>query len=385
MSPLTHVCLAIPSLDLGGPEKTYFELLVRLDRSRFSVTLLVEKLGGHYFGQLPADVRIEVLPPPSRGISKARFLDFAKSLRRIRPDVCIATHRMQGFAVMAKALMHPKTKLILRQDNLMSGNIAAAQRTGTRTLSTGLKIRLYRKTDAVIGLTPDVCADLAKYVPPYVPMIAIGNSIDVAETRRMALQPCGLVLRGSPKLISVGRLHWQKGHDILLKAFATLVKDFPKATLTIVGEGPDENELRALSHTLGIQKSVNFTGRFENPFALLHRADLFVLATRYEGFGHVFLEALACGLPVVTTSCPGSIANEIVIDGSTGVLVPVEDPRALSLAISRTLSRLPSDIRPGFAARAAQIVSRFAPSEIVDQYQTLMLSLVDPQAVSSGR
>jgi glycosyltransferase involved in cell wall biosynthesis len=138
-----------------------------------------------------------------------------------------------------------------------------------------------------------------------------------------------------PTIITVGRLVYQKDHDTLLRAFA-LARSRLDASLVLVGQGPLQDELTTLARELGISDRVIFAGWQQNPFAWMANADLFVLSSRFEGFGNVVIEAMACGLPVVSTDCPSG-PSEILANGDAGILVPVGDVHAMADAMCAVL------------------------------------------------
>ena len=163
----------------------------------------------------------------------------------------------------------------------------------------------------------------------------------------------------SHRLVALGRLVARKGHDVLLDAFARTAESFPDARLAILGDGPLKAELAARL------TAENLTGRArmfsglgdEAVRAVLHAADLFVLPTRTlpdgdtEGFGLVFLEAGAAGLPVIAGAAGGTV--EAVIDGQTGLLVDGNDPAAVAEAITGLLADPRRARRMGEAGRTA--------------------------------
>jgi glycosyltransferase involved in cell wall biosynthesis len=104
----------------------------------------------------------------------------------------------------------------------------------------------------------------------------------------------------------------------------------------ILGEGPQRPELEACVRDLGLEDDVWLPGAVDNPYAWMARAQLFVLASYFEGLPTVLIEALACGCPVVSTDCPTG-PREILEDGRHGELVPMRDPEALAAAMARTL------------------------------------------------
>ena len=151
-------------------------------------------------------------------------------------------------------------------------------------------------------------------------------------------------------VLSVGRLSPEKGLATLVQAFAELHVDQPDARLLIAGEGPERAVLQRLVAELGLSNVASLAGRTSTPLAWMRHAAVFVLASDYEGFGNVLVEAMACGTPVVSTDCPVG-PREILKNGRLGRLVPVGDAAALATAISQALTQG----RPPAAAREAAL------------------------------
>jgi glycosyltransferase involved in cell wall biosynthesis len=201
----------------------------------------------------------------------------------------------------------------------------------------------------------------------------IHNPIDVGAVRKFSVGSLNEALRlpGQPALVSVGRLSHQKGYDILLEAFAMMLVHSPLAQLTIIGDGPDRGKLQAMAVHLGIAGAVHFVGFSNNPIPALYGADLFVLASRYEGFCNAILEALAVGLPVVTTSCPGANA-EVIREGMNGVLARPSCAADLCAALLRASKQLSFDSD----AIREDCRRRFDVSSILVKYENALWSTV---------
>ncbi|ADJ28633.1 glycosyltransferase [Nitrosococcus watsonii] len=174
----------------------------------------------------------------------------------------------------------------------------------------------------------------------------VGNGIDTEKftpvPRVEARHRFGLSSEG-PVLISVGGLVERKGFHRVIEVLPALREQFPGLYYLIVGgpgpEGDMSESLRYQVQTLGLEEAVHFLGAL-SPEDLkwpLSAADVFVLATRNEGWANVFLEAMACGLPVVTTDVGGN--REVVSDARLGSVVPFGDPKALEAALREALSR----------------------------------------------
>jgi len=173
----------------------------------------------------------------------------------------------------------------------------------------------------------------------------VANGVDTATFHRVDREEArrSLGLRGGPVLVSVGALVERKGFHRVMQCLPDLRRRFPGLRYVIAGgpgpEGDFSAELRRTVLELGLQDCVLFLGAM-SPDALkvpLSASDVFVLATRNEGWANVFLEAMACGLPVVTTDVGGNA--EVVADERLGLIVPFGDPQRLAQAIAEALTR----------------------------------------------
>ena len=172
---------------------------------------------------------------------------------------------------------------------------------------------------------------------------------------------------GAFRFVSAGNLIPRKGFDLLLRAFARLTESGIDARLTLIGGGPEDAALRSLAASLGAAERVRFTGalRREEMASLYSASDAFVLASRRETFGVVYIEALAAGLPVIATCCGGP---EDFVDESNGILIPPEDEDALLAAMERMARTADSYDAAALAAFAAE---RFSPKTIAEQLTKL--------------
>ena len=201
----------------------------------------------------------------------------------------------------------------------------------------------------------------------------IANAARLAQDERETKDRQGRVL------LAMGRLSYEKGFDLLLEAFALIAKRQSAWRLQICGEGELRFQLEQSASTLGLAGRINFCGFTKQPFEVMRRADLFVVPSRCEGFSNVLVEAMACGLPVVSFDCPSG-PRHIVRDGIDGVLVQAEDVNALAA----TLERLMGDEveRRRLAANASQIVERFGIERVMNSWEQL---LAEPDAEGERR
>ncbi len=142
----------------------------------------------------------------------------------------------------------------------------------------------------------------------------------------------------NPKIITIGRLIETKGFDYMIQAMPVILKSFPKATLTIAGSGPEQEKLQSMINCLNVNASVKLAGHVDmhELKKILGDGDLFVLPSGVEGIPVSLMEAMASGLPVITTSA-GSI-RELVDDGASGILIPYGDADAIAEAVHKLAS-----------------------------------------------
>lgn len=170
-------------------------------------------------------------------------------------------------------------------------------------------------------------------------------------------------------LLGMGRLHLQKGFDRLLPIFARLRSAHPNWHLVLLGEGDERARLETQVRDLGLQQHVSLPGWVSDVEGALSRSDLFVLPSRYEGFGNVVAEALACGVPVVTMDCPSG-PGEIVRDGVDGLIVPAEDTARLEQALDRVMGD--AQLRDQFSAHGPEVLDRFSEQKFLAQWDAVL-------------
>lgn len=187
-------------------------------------------------------------------------------------------------------------------------------------------------------------------------VLVIPNTYDAGRFRLVDRPAC----RGPVRLVTLGRLSSEKGHDVLLQAMHQVRAAGVDVNLTLVGDGPERATLEALATELNLRPHVTFTGTLlgtdvSDAFA---QADAFVLPSRQEGFGVALIEAMATGLPVVATRSGGP---EGIVIPTDGVLVAPGDVASLAGGIIALLESLDSYDRRAIAARTAE---RYSPQAV---------------------
>lgn len=156
----------------------------------------------------------------------------------------------------------------------------------------------------------------------------------------MAAEPPSHAWAGAndkPLILGVGRLSAEKDFATLLRAFR-LVRNARPARLAILGEGKERHALEQMVDELGLQAHVSLPGFVANPFSVMSRASVFVLSSRFEGLPNALIQALALGVPLVSTDCPSG-PREVLEDGRYGTLVPVGDAERMAEGILDRMQR----------------------------------------------
>jgi glycosyltransferase involved in cell wall biosynthesis len=199
-------------------------------------------------------------------------------------------------------------------------------------------------------------------------------SQDIRKITRVIPNPVTLPpewrdLRGTNMLVAVGRLEPVKGFDLLIRSFADVASQHPDWKLKIWGDGNERALLEAMRDKLELRGRVHLPGLTSKAGTWIETADAFVLSSYYEGWPNALIEAMASGLPVVSTNCAWGPAD-MIRNGDDGILVPPGDPASLSTALSRLMGDPVLRSRLGKAARRS--ASRFSPDTVFAQWDRLL-------------
>jgi len=224
-----------------------------------------------------------------------------------------------------------------------------------------LRRRLYRYADFIIANSRGAIETLSAFVPQR-KLLHVPNPLAIpAESRRYDF--------AARTILSVGRLTYQKAYDILLAAFAKIAVSHPDWQLAIIGEGPLQRQLRQQAEQLGIAERVQWLGRVDDPFPYYRGAEIFVLASRFEGLPNALLEAMGCGLPVVVSDASSGLFEHVAPEVN-GLVVPAEDVAALSSALDRLMRDRGLRARLGNSARTS--LEECALEAVVQQWNHVL-------------
>jgi len=361
--------------DMGsrGAEKTCLNLIKFLYAdSEISLSLALFKKQGELLQCLPKDLTIYDFG----GLQLYRFPLLLWKTRKLlyekRFDTILSFSTFANIVTLiaARNMKYTKPKIIIRHEIHTS---LGAGRMRFFKAKCYLIRKLYPSADSVIAVSKGVANDLIDYFGiPSFKLKVIYSPVELNQIENLKKIPLenSELSAGMPIVSALGRFYWQKGFNYLLEAMALLVSNGQAIKLVIIGDGPLRKDLERLAKKLGIDKNVFFTGLQENPFKFLARSTVFVCSSLWEGLPNVLLEAIACGVPVISTDCPSG-PSEVIKNGVNGMLVPLASSKALAEAMFILINN--PDLRQKFVMEGKKAILNFGIEEIAKEYKDALL------------
>lgn len=346
------IYLLVPCLSGGGAEKIILMLLNGLNRDMFDVKLILQREEGEFLNRILNKKDLIVLNSTGK-------LDMLLKIRRLlkvnKPDILLSTiSRLNLLLATIIPILPKKITYIAREANIIS------------LLENSKKDIILRKLffnnfDKVIAQSQDMKEDILQNTNLDKNKIyIINNPVENFKVKKRVTEK-----KDVKKLIAIGRLEYQKGFDLLIKAMIQL-KD-KNVHLNIVGKGSEEEKLKQLVKKLNLENKISFLGFKDNIQEYLEDSDFFVLSSRFEGFPNVVLEAHMCGKPVVAFKCKGGL-NELIIEGVNGELALDGDPEDLGKKIKISLNK-------NYDSELIKKITeeKYSKDKILKEYQQVLL------------
>lgn len=333
-----RIGLFISNLGGGGVQRVILNLAKGLLDEGYDVDLVVGWSEGMNKDFIPFGIKLIDLKKKN---ILACIPGLMKYLQKNKPGVLLTAQTHVNIAgIISMVFSGKKIRLVVCEHNNMKAVVKADQREWFRPLFARW---LYPMADEIVAVSKGVADSLSEMTGIqrdkiriiYNPLI---SDELIAKADEPILHPW--FKNNSLKVIlAAGRLEDQKDFSTLIRAFsmANKIKPF---RLIILGDGRKREELQSLVDELGLHDSVDMPGFIENPYPFMKRASLFILSSKYEGFPGVLIEALACGVPVISTNCPSG-PEEILANGKYGRLVPIGDVEGMASAIIYTIKDPP--------------------------------------------
>ena len=328
------IAIFIPSVHGGGAERAMIVFARELVRKGYRVDLVVTKFEGFLQEVVPDGVRVVDLDRPKTMAALPRLVRY---LKEHQPRALYSTiMNANVVAALAARMAKVQTRVIIRESN---APVSSPKNTLFRWVTYKAAPFAYRMSQGIIAVSEGVAEELSAMDHTLSEKVqVIPTPVISEEVLAQAEEPVDhpwFAHKEKPVVLSAGRLEGHKGFSVLLKAFKRM-RARVDARLVVLGDGSRRHQLLQEVERLGLGRDVAFLGFKRNPFAFMKRADLFVLASEYEGLPNVIVQAMALGAPIVSTDCKTG-PSEILCNGKYGRLVPVGDEVALAQAMQETL------------------------------------------------
>jgi glycosyltransferase involved in cell wall biosynthesis len=333
------ITIFIPSVHGGGAERAMLVFAAELIELGFKVDLVLVRLEGQNVNRIPAGTRVVNLDCRRMLTAIPKLIRYLKN-HKPRAVYSTITHAniALSFAARVTRVSYP---VIVRQSN---APISETKDSIGRKIARRIIPSAYRSVSGIIAVSDGVREELVNLSQDLESLISVIPTPVISEqllsdgapppSHPWFEQPQDE--RDVPVIVSAGRLEPHKGMLDLIRAFRS-VRDKVEARLIILGDGSQRRELLKAADALGLRDDVDLVGFKTNPYGYMNHANVFALASWYEGLPNVLIQALAFGTPVVATDCPSG-PREILEDGRLGRLVRVGDVIGLSDALTDSLS-----------------------------------------------
>lgn len=327
----------LQDLSGGGAEKMMVQLANRFNQLGVEVEMVLVRSEGPYFDLLDNGIKIINF---NKSRTYKSFLSYFRYLKKNEPDGVLTTlPHLNVLSIIVNIIALNKTKIVVREAsplfNYTKSNYLLIKLSAYSTcifyhfaykcvaISDGLKKEIKNR----------IKFNTEKVNRIYNPVLtnALIHKINSFIKSNIEFKITKFDFKKSDKInyiMAAGRLEDVKDFKTLINAFSRIREDI-NSKLIIAGVGSQLNNLKSLVSSKGLNNDVIFLGFVDNLTDYLLQSDLFILSSKYEGFGNVLVEALACNLPIVSTDCPYG-PSEILEDGKYGALVPVGDYEAMA-------------------------------------------------------
>ncbi len=374
MAVRRKICFVLPSLNGGGAERAAVQILNGLDPDRWERSMFLFAREGPYLSEVDPAIAVTSAGTASRW---GRWRALRARVGSERPEIVMAF--LSFFSVLsAVRAANTGAKVAFNLQTPMSEFLTDAdyqwrRRWHKAAFATVTRVG-YAAADLIVATSHGVARDLTSAFAIDPDRITVlPNPVDLMRVRAASAEPIdeALLPAGSgPLIVAAGRLADAKNYPLMIEAFAALRQRMP-ARLCILGQGELEPALRQLIAARGLGDAVVLAGFQANPWKYIARAEVFLLTSRYEGFGNVLIEAMACGVPVVATASAGT--RDIVQHGSDGLLVEIHSPKHVADSLASILNS--SERRTAMARAARAAADRFAVDQVIARYDTALEQL----------
>ena len=361
-----HICFYIGSLHKGGAERVFVNLAEYFQEKGYRVTMVTQyRFAREEEYALPQGVQRVLSDLTEEEVSNSRIVNFLRRVNKLhriwkreKPNLVLSCIGKNNFMTVVTT-MFTKTRSVVSV-------VGEAKEEYPTRLMRMLANLLFPFADGIILQT-----DRSRY---FFQSRVQRSAVILPNSLNPVFMKPRYEGEREKRIVSVGRMDANKNHEMMLRAFASLADRYPTYTLTIYGDGELRGYLEELAVRLGIAERVFMPGVIPDVATQIEKAALFLLTSYSEGVSNALIEALATGLPVISTDVPSGGTVELMTDGVNGLIIPPGDEKALARAMDKMLGD------PAFADRmgreAAKIQERLAPDRVNGLWQSYFEKII---------
>lgn len=354
-----HICFYIGSLHKGGAERVFVNLADYFQKKGYRVTMVTQyQFPANEEYALPQGVRRVLSDLTEEEVSNSRIVNFCRRVNKLHRIWKIEKPNLVLSCIGKNNFMTVVTTLFTRTKSVVSVVGEAKEEYPSRMMRM-LANLLFPFADGIVLQTERSRYFFNKKIQRKAVILPNSLNPDFIRPRYEGVR--------DKRIVSVGRMDANKNHAMMIRAFASLAERYPDYTLTIYGEGELRKALEELVAQLGLSDRVFMPGVIPDVAKQIEKASLFLLTSYSEGISNALIEALATGLPVISTDVPSGGTVELITDNVNGLIIPVGDEKALERAMDRLLGD------PAYADRlgkkAVKIQERLAPERVNGLWQ----------------
>ena len=356
-----EVSFFLPSLSGGGMEKMTIRIAKEFAKRGVKTSIVLTTYEGEYKSKVPAGVEVYDLSASYMMLSIPSLVRYVKShnvkklvsIGRVCNIIALMSRRLGGLEDL-------EVTISLR-------NVESKKKDGIiRKIYRGIAKCTYSSADKITAISEAVLDDHLGFINSKEGNVKViynpALSVEVMKMGKKSVDHPWLK-SGVPVILAVGRLVEQKNFSMLIKAFRR-VRQQRRCKLIILGKGPKKEDMKKIARRHGVWRYIDMPGFKSNPYKYMKQSDIFVLSSKWEGFGNVIVEAMAQGTPIVSTNCEGGV-SEILEDGKWGKLVPVN-------SIDRFASEILNTLESGGETDTKERASDFRVEKVADEYLSLI-------------
>lgn len=359
-----NITFVTATLGYGGATKMIMSVAQYMKKRGHQVSIIDLNLHNN-FDRAPSDIEVLSASIAYTGSLSTNFnyIKFVyNSVKRFQPDVLVSF-------VFASNFYTSFIGKILRIPVIISERADPYTKFRNISIMTKLKLKVICMADGAVFQTDEA----SKFYPVKLRnrSVVIPNIISLTEN----IQPIDYKKRPKTIVTHGTFLLKQKRQDVLLEGYNIFHKEFPEYKLIIYGVGPDENKIVSLINDLGISDFVEMRGKTKSPLNDISKEGIYVTTSDYEGISNSLLEAMAVGLPVISTDHSPGGARFLIDDHNNGLLIPVQDANSLSNALKEYANN--TELAESCGKEATKVLLRFSPNKILGLWESYICKIAN--------